>query len=165
MSDYDLGSMLAASGDMADLKEAVTRLGAAALLAGILGLEREIRNKPLGLRTNILVAVGACSFGLITMELVDLFRRDDGLGTIDPSRVVQGIVEGIGFLGTGAIIQSRGDVYGATTGATIWVVGAIGIACGFGFYLQAAAAAVVALLVLTVLGAVESYFRSGSQGG
>ena len=61
MSDYGLGNMLAASGGLADLKEVVTRLGAAALLSGILGLEREIRNKPLGLRTNILVALGACS--------------------------------------------------------------------------------------------------------
>lgn len=165
MSDYGLGGMLAASGDLTDLKESVTRLGAAAVLAGILGLERELRHKPLGLRTNILVALGACSFGLITMELIDLFRRGDGLGTIDPSRVVQGIIEGIGFLGTGAIIQSRHDVYGATTGATIWVVGAIGIACGFGFFLQATAAAVVALLVLTVLGAIESYFRSGAERG
>lgn len=164
MSDYGLG-MLGTSGDLAELKEVVTRLGAAALLSGILGLEREIRNKPLGLRTNILVALGACSFGLITMELVDLFRRDDGLGTIDPSRVVQGIIEGIGFLGTGAIIQSRGDVYGATTGATIWVVGAIGIACGFGFYIHAAAAAVMALLVLTVLGAIERLVRAGAEGG
>jgi putative Mg2+ transporter-C (MgtC) family protein len=79
--------------------------------------------------------------------------------------VVQGIIEGIGFLGTGAIIQSRGDVLGATTGATIWVVGAIGIACGFGFYVHAAAAAVVAFLVLTVLGGIERMFRAGSNGG
>jgi putative Mg2+ transporter-C (MgtC) family protein len=164
MSDYGLG-MLATPGEVADLKEVVTRLGVAAVLSGILGLERELRNKPLGLRTNILVALGACSFGLITMELVDLFRRDDSLGAIDPSRVVQGIIEGIGFLGTGAIIQSRGDVLGATTGATIWVVGAIGIACGFGFYLHAAAAAVVAFLVLTVLGGIESYFRSDTKEG
>ena len=163
MSDYGLG-MLATPGGMADLQEIVTRLGAAAVLSGILGLERELRNKPLGLRTNILVALGACSFGLITMELVDLFRRDDSLGAIDPSRVVQGIIEGIGFLGTGAIIQSRGDVLGATTGATIWVVGAIGIACGFGFYLHAAAAAVVAFLVLTVLGGIERLFRAGCKG-
>jgi putative Mg2+ transporter-C (MgtC) family protein len=165
MDGYGLGSLLAASDGMADLKEVLTRLGAAALLSGILGLERELRSKPLGLRTNILVALGACSFGLITMELVDLFRRDDSLGAIDPSRVVQGIIEGIGFLGTGAIIQSRGDVYGATTGATIWVVGAIGIACGFGFYLHAAAATVVAFLVLTVLGGIERLFRGGSEGG
>ncbi|MGD9510181.1 MAG: MgtC/SapB family protein [Geminicoccaceae bacterium] len=165
MDETGLGGLLVTPGGMAELREVVTRMGAAALLSGILGLERELRSKPLGLRTNILVALGACSFGLITMELVDLFRRDDSLGSIDPSRVVQGIIEGIGFLGTGAIIQSRGDVYGATTGATIWVVGAIGIACGFGFYIHAAAATVVAFLVLTVLGGLERLFRADSKGG
>ena len=113
----------------------------AALLSGLLGLDRELRHKPLGLRTNILVALGACSFGLMTLELVDLFRHDQSLGTVDPSRVVQGI----GFLGTGAIIHSRGEVRGVTTGATVWVVGAIGLACGFGMYLHAAVLALAAL--------------------
>ena len=148
-----------------DLPELLLRLGAAAALSGLLGLEREIKNKPLGLRTNIRVALGACSFGLVTLELVGLFQREQSLGQVDPSRVVQGIIEGIGFLGTGAIIQSRHDVIGATTGATIWVVGAIGIACSFGLYLQAATVTAVAFLVLTVLGAVERYFWGGRGGG
>ena len=128
-----------------DLLQLLLRLGLAALLSGLLGLDRELRHKPLGLRTNILVALGACSFGLMTLELVDLFRHDQSLGTVDPSRVVQGIVEGIGFLGTGAIIHSRGEVRGVTTGATVWVVGAIGLACGFGMYLHAAVLALAAL--------------------
>lgn len=105
--------------------------------------------------------IGACSFGLMTLELVDLFRRDQSLGNVDPSRVVQGIVEGIGFLGTGAIIHSRGYVRGVTTGATVWVVGAIGLACGFGLCLHAAAVTVVALLVLVELGIIERRFLSG----
>ena len=124
-----------------DLLQLLLRLGLAALLSGLLGLDRELRHKPLGLRTNILVALGACSFGLMTLELVDLFRHDQSLGTVDPSRVVQGI----GFLGTGAIIHSRGEVRGVTTGATVWVVGAIGLACGFGMYLHAAVLALAAL--------------------
>ena len=132
---------------------------AAAGLAGVLGLEREIKDKPLGLRTNILVALGACSFGLITLDLVELFRREPDLGQIDPSRVVQGIIEGIGFLGTGAIIQSRREVIGATTGASIWVVGAIGLACSFGMFAHAIALTVIAFLVLFVLGAAERWFR------
>ena len=106
------------------------------LLGGLPGLDREFKNKPLGLRTNILVAVGACSFGLIVMELVELFRRAGDLDHVDPARVIEGVVGGIGFLGTGAIIQSRGSIVGATTGATIWVVGAINLACGFGLYLH-----------------------------
>jgi putative Mg2+ transporter-C (MgtC) family protein len=165
MEQYGLGTMLDASPSTAELADILVRLGAAGLLSGILGLERELKSKPLGLRPNILVALGACSFGLITMELVDLFRRDESLGQIDPSRVIQGIIEGIGFLGTGAIIQSRGDVFGTTTGATIWAVGAIGIACSFGLFVHAAAVTAVAFIVLTVLGAIERYFRAGSEGG
>ena len=91
----------------------------------------------------------------MTLDLVDLFRSDQRLGSVDPSRVVQGVIEGIGFLGTGAIIHSRGEVHGVTTGATVWVVGAIGLACGFGLYLHATAVALLALIVLTALGAME----------
>ena len=138
-----------------DLIQLLFRLGAAALLSGLLGLDRELRHKPLGLRTNILVALGACSFGLMTLDLVDLFRSDRRLGNVDPSRVVQGVIEGIGFLGTGAIIHSRGEVHGVTTGAAVWVVGAIGLACGFGLYLHASAVALMALIVLAALGAIE----------
>jgi putative Mg2+ transporter-C (MgtC) family protein len=140
------------------LKDAAIKLVVAALLGGLVGLDRELRNKPLGLRTNMLMAIGSCAFALIVMDLVDMFRRAD-LGQIDPSRVIQGIIEGIGFLGTGAIIQSRGQVLGATTGASIWVVGAIGIACGFGLYLHAALLAFIAFFILTVLGFVERWFE------
>lgn len=149
----------------ADLLELVWRLGAAALLGGLLGLNRELKQKPLGLRTNIMVALGACSFALMTLDLVELFRSDGNLGSIDPSRVVQGIIEGIGFLGTGAIIQSRGQVHGATTGATIWVVGAVGAACGFGLYLQAGIVTLVALAVLTLLRPVERWLETKQPGG
>jgi putative Mg2+ transporter-C (MgtC) family protein len=146
------------------LLDAALKLGTAGLLGGLLGLDRQVRNKPLGLRTNMLVAIGSCAFALIVMDLTDLFRRQPGLGTIDPSRVIQGIIEGIGFLGTGAIIQSRGQVVGATTGASIWVVGAIGIACGFGLYLHAALLAAIAFFILTVLGLAESWFERRKGG-
>jgi putative Mg2+ transporter-C (MgtC) family protein len=145
------------------LKDAAFKLVVAALLGGLLGLDREIRNKPLGLRTNMLMAIGSCAFALIVMDLVDLFQRAD-LGPIDPSRVIQGIIEGIGFLGTGAIIQSRGQVVGATTGASIWVVGAIGIACGFGLYLHATLLAFIAFFILSVLGLVERWFERRGGG-
>ena len=139
---------------LATVQDAGLRLLAAALLGGLLGLDREVKDKPLGLRTNMLVAIGACSFGLIVMDLTELFREMGDLGHVDPARVVEGIVGGIGFLGTGAIIQSRGQVVGATTGATIWVVGAIGLACGFGLYLHATLVAAISFFVLAVLGLV-----------
>lgn len=145
---------------LATLQETGSRLLAAALLGALLGIDREVKDKPLGLRTNMLVAIGACSFGIIAFDLADLFRQQQDLGHVDPARVIEGIIGGIGFLGTGAIIQSRGSVVGATTGATIWVVGAIGLACGFGLYLHAVLVAVVAFFVLSVLGFVTR--RMGS---
>ena len=71
--------------------------------------------------------------------------------------MIEGVVGGIGFLGTGAIIQSRGSIVGATTGATIWVVGAIGLACGFGLYLHAALVSVITFVVLAILGRIEDW--------
>jgi putative Mg2+ transporter-C (MgtC) family protein len=149
--------LLDSIGSLTDIEDAGLKLVVAALLGGLLGLDREIRRKPLGLRTNMLMAIGACAFAMIVMDMVELFHRTPGLGNIDPSRVIQGVVEGIGFLGTGAIIQDRGQVRGATTGAMIWVVGAVGMACGFSLYLHAVLFALIAFFVLTVLGAIESW--------
>ena len=139
---------------LATLQETGLRLLAAALLGALLGIDREVKDKPLGLRTNMLVAIGACSFGAMAFDLAQLFRQQEDLGHVDPARVIEGIIGGIGFLGTGAIIQSRGSVVGATTGATIWVVGAIGLACGFGLYLHATLVALVSFFVLSILGFV-----------
>jgi len=148
---------------IATLQDSGVRLLVAALLGGLLGLDREVKDKPLGLRTNMLVAIGACSFGLIVMELAAMFRAMGDQAHVDPSRVVEGIVGGIGFLGTGAIIQSRGGVVGATTGATIWVVGAIGLACGFGLYMHATMVALVSFFVLSVLGMITRYIGTNGS--
>jgi putative Mg2+ transporter-C (MgtC) family protein len=78
--------------------------------------------------------------------------------------VIEGIVGGIGFLGTGAIIQSRGSIVGATTGATIWVVGAIGLACGFGLYLHAALVSAITFVVLAILGRIEDWAQRDRSG-
>jgi putative Mg2+ transporter-C (MgtC) family protein len=134
--------------------DVAARLGLAAALAALLGIDRELRNKPVGLRTFMLVSTGAAAFALLTMELVFSMAVDDKL-QMDPSRVVQGIIEGIGFLGAGAIIQGQRTVRGVTTGASIWLVGAIGLACGFGFYIQAVMVTTLGVIVLTVLGAIE----------
>jgi putative Mg2+ transporter-C (MgtC) family protein len=141
-----------ATGADVTLKEAVLRLAAAILLSAIIGIDREVRNKPLGLRTNMLVSLGAASFSLMALHLVDLLEHGPDAVQIDPSRVMEAIVGAIGFLGAAAIIQGRFDIYGATTGASIWVVGAIGMACGFGFYALAVAIALTGALILTVLG-------------
>lgn len=132
--------------------EILFRLILAIGLSCLVGLDRELKNKPLGLRTNMLVALGSASFCLVVMELIYGLEDASHLARIDASRVIEGIIGGIGFLGAGAIIHGRDRVIGATTGATIWVVGAIGMTCGFGLYLHAIAITVLALFLLTVLG-------------
>lgn len=144
------------------LGEILTRIGLAAAFASVIGIDRELRQKPVGLRSFILVALGAASFCLITMEVFVGLEQELELA-LDPSRTIQGIIGGIGFLGAGAIIQDRGHVRGVTTGACIWVTGAIGVACGFGLYLQAGALTLIAAIVLIVLGIVERHLGTGSR--
>jgi putative Mg2+ transporter-C (MgtC) family protein len=137
------------------LEQVVLRLVAAVVLAFVIGLDRELRNKPVGLRTFMLVSLGAAAFSLVIMELTQTIRPEGHIA-MDPSRVAEGIIGGIGFLGAGAIIQGARGVVGATTGASIWVVGGIGMACGFGFYVHAAITTAIAAVVLTILGMIEA---------
>lgn len=101
---------------------------------GLLGWERETSNKPAGLRTMMLVGLGAAGFTSVVFWLYQSIDPTAAANRLDPLRVIEGVVGGIGFLGAGSIIQSRGSVKGVTTAATIWVVGAIGVACGVGQY-------------------------------
>lgn len=132
------------------------RLGIAALCGAVLGLDREIRDKPLGLRTFMLVSLGAACFSILTLQLVDVLATSDEKMALDPTRVIEGVIGGIGFLGAGAIIQARGKIRGATTGAGIWVVGAIGMAAGFGLYMHALVFTALAVVIMTVLGFLSS---------
>jgi len=141
-----------ATGPHVTLPEVLLRLVLAIGLSALVGLDRELRNKPLGLRTNMLVALGAASFSMMAFHLVDFLPDDDQVVRIDPGRVMEAIVGAIGFLGAAGIIQGRHEIFGATTGASIWVVGAIGMACGFGFYAHAFAVTAAGMFVLTVLG-------------
>ena len=134
--------------DIADLGQLTTllvRLLLAALLGGVLGYEREQKGKAAGMRTHMLVALGAALFVLVPQQA--------GMAVGDLSRVLQGIVAGIGFLGAGAIIKParEGDVKGLTTAAGIWMTAAIGVACGLGRESTAVVAALFALVVLALL--------------
>ena len=122
----------------------------AVVLGGAIGLEREIAGKPAGLRTNILICVGAA---LITDVSIRITTIPERLG--DPSRLAAMIVSGIGFIGAGTIMQARGTVTGLTSAATIWVVAAIGIAVGAAAYLQALWTTLFVVVVLYGLGSVE----------
>jgi putative Mg2+ transporter-C (MgtC) family protein len=151
----------AKDGGPVSLQEAGVRLVLAIVLSAGVGIDRELKHKPLGLRTNMLVALGAASFSLMALQLVHELAGGPSTIQIDPSRVMEAIVGAIGFLGAAAIIQGRFELFGATTGASIWVVGAIGMACGFGFYGLAVVVTVVGLFVLTVLGFITGRKRSG----
>ena len=129
----------------------IWRLVLAAGLGAAVGLEREYRQKPAGLRTNILIALGSALFTILSISMA----RDGGT----PDRVAAQIVTGIGFLGGGAILRNRDTVHGMTTAATIWVNAAIGVACGTGQYALAAATTVLTLVVLVVLPPIEAYFE------
>ncbi len=120
--------------------EMVLRLLLAAVLGAIIGYQRERANKPAGLRTHILICVGAALFTITSIY---------GFGVTDQARVAAGIVAGIGFLGAGAIMRrGEGVVEGLTTAATIWTVAAIGLAAGAGLYLFSAVTAGIILIVL-----------------
>ena len=141
--------------------ELIQRLLTAAVLGGVLGFERELRQKSAGLRTNILIAIGSALFTLMSYEIAG-----DAPGA-DPSRVAAQIVTGIGFLGAGAIMRTNGGVQGLTTAATVWVNAAVGVAAGGGEYHLAYIATAITVAVLFVLEPVETLidrrFRKETQ--
>lgn len=130
------------------------RLLLATVLGGSIGFEREHSGKPAGLRTNILICVGAALITELSIAFPEFTPNE--LVRADPARLAAQIVSGIGFLGAGTIIQARGSVTGLTTAATLWVVAAIGMAIGARGYVEAAGATVLVLFTLTLLGRVEA---------
>jgi putative Mg2+ transporter-C (MgtC) family protein len=126
-----------------------TRLLAACVLGGAVGLERELRHKASGLRTNMLLCMGCAFFTLLSGVLAGDANPDKG-------RVAANIVQGIGFLGAGLILHTRNRVVGLTSAATVFVIASIGMACGAGLYLEAALATMITLIALAVIGLFES---------
>lgn len=132
------------------------RLFIALALTMAVGLEREAHDKPAGLRTTAMVGVGACLFGLIG----SLMMNDQQA----LSRIIQGVIAGIGFLGAGTIIKEQFHIEGLTTAAALWTAAGIGLACGLGHYGLATLGTVAVMVVLTVLRAVERVFYRDEQG-
>jgi putative Mg2+ transporter-C (MgtC) family protein len=123
------------------------RCAVAAACGGLVGVERELRNKPAGFRTNILICLGAAIYMSVGLLVPGV--------TIDPTRIAAQVVTGIGFLGAGCIIQEGNNVRGLTSAATIWVVASIGIVAGAGFPVLAVIAAFMVVLTLAALRGVE----------
>jgi len=135
------------------------RLLLATLFGAAIGFEREWRNRPAGLRTHILVCVASATFAILTIEIVHAPTfSSTTLGDavkVDPIRVVEAVTAGVAFLAAGVVIFTKGQVHGLTTGAGMWLAGAIGVACGLGLWQIAAFSALLALVVLGLLYSLE----------
>lgn len=138
----------------------VLKLSVAWVLGGFIGLERETLKRPAGLRTHILVTVGAT---LITIISFDVFYMFVGRATPDPARIAAGIVSGIGFLGAGTILREGPSVRGLTTAASLWVSAAIGMAVGIGAYAPAVYTTLLVLISLVGLRRLETRFMAGKH--
>ena len=126
------------------------RLGVATILSALIGMERQFRRKPAGSRTNGLVRLGSAAMTLTGVMVAN------GMPESDVTRIASVIVQGIGFLGAGVIIQAAGSVRGLTTAATMWVVAGIGIACGFGFWQVALLVTILVLALLLIFGPLDA---------
>jgi putative Mg2+ transporter-C (MgtC) family protein len=140
----------------------LAKLALATLLGGVIGWERESSGKPAGLRTNILICVGAALLTDLSMRFSALANPNGP--AFDPSRITAQIVSGIGFLGAGTIMQAKGTVTGLTTAATLWVVAAIGMTAGAGAYFEASGSTLLVLIILWPLGWVEDRIEASRSG-
>jgi putative Mg2+ transporter-C (MgtC) family protein len=136
------------------------RLVLAAFLGGLIGLERELKAKPAGLRTTLLICVGAAMFTQLSLQIAQLAAGPGAGFRADPARLAAQIIPGIGFIGAGAILHGKGRVTGLTTAATLWVVTAIGIAVGAGAYVQAIGTTVMVLGTLLLLRRAERFINA-----
>ena len=127
----------------------IFRLIVAAILGGLIGLERQLRHKPAGLRTNLFICFGAAMYTILSAQLAGSFGGDH-------TRVAAQIIPGIGFIGAGSILHARGSVVGLTTAATLFVVASVGMAAGGGLYITAIFATALILIALELLRVVET---------
>jgi putative Mg2+ transporter-C (MgtC) family protein len=137
--------------------ELSARIGLALILGAAIGLERQLYRHPAGLRTMAMVSVGSCLFTVVGAFVVG--------DRTDPTRIAAQVVSGVGFLGAGAILRSGIGVRGLTTAATIWVVAAIGMAVGFGFYFLALVCTVMVIVALVAIKRVEERFLGREPAG
>ena len=131
----------------------VLRLVSSIVFGGLIGLERQIHRRTAGLRTHILVSLGSCLIMLTSIYVFDIYN---GSAPVDPSRIAAGVITGIGFLVAGTIIREKENVRGLTTAASLWVVAAIGLSVGCGFYKAGLYTSILAFVVLLFLRHIET---------
>ena len=134
------------------LSSTMLRLVVAAVLGGVIGLERQLRKKPAGLRTNMFICFGSAMFTIMSDQLASTYGGDH-------TRVAAQIIPGIGFIGAGSILHAKGSVTGLTTAATLFVVASVGMAVGGGLYITAVFATLMILAALALLGRLEQSFE------
>ena len=151
---YDFGGILM-------LGTVLGKLFIAAILGGIIGYERHMRGRPAGLRTHLLVCIGVTLMMLVSEHIFVQYQGHghDSILRIDPARIAAQVVTGIGFLGAGTIIRSRGSIRGLTTAASLWVVAGIGLAVGSGFILPAIFTTVLTIAILILNALVEKKLK------
>lgn len=139
----------------------VIRLILACVFGAAIGIDREFRNQPAGLRTHMLTALAAAVFTIIALEMYHLVRVTGGdKVAADPIRAIEAVTAGVAFLAAGGIFRGKGGIRGLTTGAAMWLAGAMGVACGVGYAQIALTASILALLILILLGVLERYMPS-----
>jgi len=131
--------------------DVLLRLGLALLLGGVVGFERERDSQPAGLRTHMILVLGACLAAIISEEMGARFGSD-------PTRLAAQVISGIGFLGAGAILRFGFNIKGLTTATTLWTMAIVGLAVGFGYYLLAALTTVFMIIILTIMNVIEKKF-------
>jgi len=132
--------------------QVIIRLVLSVILAGFIGIERQMHRRTAGLRTHILVSLGSCLIMLTSLYIFAIYKNEVPL---DPARIAAGVITGIGFLGAGAIIRDRSGVKGLTTAASLWLVAGIGLSVGCGFYSASIVTTLLALVVLLFLRNIE----------
>lgn len=141
--------------------DALWRLGAATLLPFLIGLERFIHRKPIDFRPFVIISVGACGLAIGAMKMLESIS--DPQSEIDPGRVFEGVITGIGFLGAGAMFREGSFVQGAGSAAAIWAAGAIGLVCGFGAVWLGAIMTAIILTVLIASAPFTAHWDPGEQ--
>lgn len=142
--------LLFPAGSLAHI-EVAFRLVLAIALAGLLGWDREKKDRPAGLRTYMLIALAAAVFTVLTFEIFETVGGRGGETNADPIRIIEAVTAGVAFLAAGTIIQGRDTVRGITTGAGMWMAGALGVAAGTGQYILAVVAALLSFAILRFL--------------
>jgi putative Mg2+ transporter-C (MgtC) family protein len=143
----------------------LARLLAAVLFSGLIGLEREARARPAGLRTHMLVGLAAALYCLIMLEMVTAADAYTDRIAMDPLRLLSAVTSGVAFLAAGLIVFAQGKVRGLTTGASLWLTAAVGVSAGLGMWLLAALSTALALVITRLVKLLEEAARRRGDGG